>query len=138
MSKDWHSLYRDPRWQKKRLEVLERAEWHCENCGDSESELQVHHAYYTGSKKPWEYPINSLQALCVKCHKSAEELRQDAKKIGMFPMEVQESFALLIKAFELMENNGDRIINSQFVNDLADRLHSEAFEVVWRNHFKDS
>ena len=62
MAGDWHSLYRDPRWQKKRLEVLERAEWCCEWCGDSERELQVHHGYYEGNKKPWEYPNKSLFA----------------------------------------------------------------------------
>ena len=137
MAGDWHSLYRDPRWQKKRLEILERAEWFCEWCGDSKSQLQVHHAYYTGNKKPWDYPSKSLFALCVNCHKYAEELRQTAKKIGTFPAEVQEAFSLLIKAFELMENNGARIVKSELVHALADRLHNEAFEVIWQEHFKE-
>jgi hypothetical protein len=136
MSKDWHSLYRDPRWQKKRLEVLERAEWCCQACGDDEKELHVHHAYYTGNKKPWEYPDDSLSALCDACHKYAEELRQSIKRIGTFPIEVQEAFDQLIKAFDLMETDGDRIINSDAVHILADQLHGAAFDVVWRNHFR--
>jgi hypothetical protein len=136
MAKDWHSLYRDPRWQKKRLEVLERTEWCCQACGDGEKELHVHHAYYTGSKKPWEYPDESLSALCNDCHKYAEELRQSFKRIGMFPIEVQEAFEQLIKAFELMETNGCRIVNADDVHALAERLYDAAFEVVWRNYFK--
>ena len=73
----------------------------------------------------------------MKCHKYAEELRQTAKKIGTFPAEVQEAFSLLIKAFELMENNGERIVNSEFVYALADRLHSEAFEILCQESFKE-
>jgi hypothetical protein len=30
---------KDPRWQKKRLEVFERDGWCCQCCGDSESPL---------------------------------------------------------------------------------------------------
>jgi len=30
---------KDPRWQKKRLEIMERDEWTCQWCVDSESPL---------------------------------------------------------------------------------------------------
>jgi len=33
----------DPRWQKKRLEILERDGFECNSCGDSSTELHVHH-----------------------------------------------------------------------------------------------
>jgi len=45
----WQKL-QDPRWQRKRLEILNRAEFCCESCGDTESQLQVHHGYYEKGK----------------------------------------------------------------------------------------
>lgn len=63
---------RDPRWQKKRLEILERDNWRCVICSDSKSELQVHHLLYK-KRDPWDYPNHLYQTLCRSCH----ELRQE-------------------------------------------------------------
>lgn len=59
---------RDPRWQKKRLEILEAAAFTCEDCGNKENELQVHHCFYAKGREPWEYNRNSLICVCVDCH----------------------------------------------------------------------
>ena len=48
MAKSYKKLLKDPRWQKKRLKVLERAGWACEECGDTKTELHVHHTFYDG------------------------------------------------------------------------------------------
>lgn len=56
----------DPRWQKRRLLALERAEWQCEQCGASDSTLHVHHKTYNGD--PWDSPDSDLQVLCKGCH----------------------------------------------------------------------
>lgn len=37
---------KDPRWQKKRLEILNRDEFACRFCGDNKSTLNVHHISY--------------------------------------------------------------------------------------------
>src|SRR5690349_11077196 len=58
----------DPRWQRKRLQVLEARDWKCEDCGDSKSELHVHHKRYKRGKQPWEYPLDNFSALCWRCH----------------------------------------------------------------------
>lgn len=47
-----------PKWQKRRLEVLSKADWKCELCSDDETELHVHHLEYTG--EPWEAPDSFL------------------------------------------------------------------------------
>lgn len=60
---------RDPRWQKKRLEVLDRAGWACQMCGDSKSMLHVHHKQYLKGREPWDYDTDQLASLCAKCHK---------------------------------------------------------------------
>lgn len=72
MAKSYKKLLKDPRWQKKRLKVLERAGWACERCGDTRTELHVHHTFYDGSN-PWEYPESSLSCLCKPCHDREHE-----------------------------------------------------------------
>lgn len=57
---------RDPRWQKKRLKILERDEFKCCLCGDDKTELQVHHLKYNG--EPWEAKDEDLETLCKHCH----------------------------------------------------------------------
>lgn len=66
--KPYSESLRDPRWQKFRLAVLEAANWRCEHCNDSTSELHVHHSYYRAGHDPWMYPQNSMVALCDRCH----------------------------------------------------------------------
>jgi hypothetical protein len=59
---------RDPRWQKMRLQVMERNEFCCEMCGDSTSTLNVHHKAYFKDREPWDYLIEQLSCLCEGCH----------------------------------------------------------------------
>ena len=65
---EYSKKLRDPRWQKKRLQIFERDEWSCVRCGDTGAELQVHHKEYIESKNPWESPDNDLETLCKNCH----------------------------------------------------------------------
>ena len=44
-----------PKWQKKRLELLESNNYICEYCGSDENQLHVHHTIYIKGKKAWEY-----------------------------------------------------------------------------------
>lgn len=58
---------KDPRWQRKRLLVFDRAGWACENCGCKERTLHVHHLIYSKGQ-PWESPDKTLECLCQDCH----------------------------------------------------------------------
>lgn len=70
MAKTYAEKLLDPRWQKKRLEVLERDSWMCQYCYDSENTLHVHHLRYEDYyKNPWDYPLVYLITACEKCHK---------------------------------------------------------------------
>ena len=75
MSKYWE-LLRDPRWQKKRLEVMEKAGFACQHCDSKTKTLNVHHGYYAKGKMPWEYEIDSLECLCEECHESFQEVKR--------------------------------------------------------------
>uniref|UniRef100_A0A6H2A2N3 Putative HNH endonuclease n=1 Tax=viral metagenome TaxID=1070528 RepID=A0A6H2A2N3_9ZZZZ len=71
---------KDPKWQKKRLEIFQRDNWQCKNCGSKEKTLNVHHCwYYYGKKDPWEYDDKSLVTLCENCHKDEEKMRESAE-----------------------------------------------------------
>ena len=58
--------YKDPRWQRVRLEVMERDGWACVACLDKTSTLHVHHKDYHGEL--WDTPLDMLQTLCESCH----------------------------------------------------------------------
>ena len=72
---------KDPRWQKKRLEILERDEWKCKKCFDSESTLVVHHLKYEQGKEPWECDEKYLITLCQSCHDAEFEVRPEYEKM---------------------------------------------------------
>ena len=66
---------KDPRWQKRRLEVMQRDGFKCRQCGDSHSTLNVHHCVYRG-KDPWDTSTGLLLTLCEKCHRERQTLEQ--------------------------------------------------------------
>jgi 5-methylcytosine-specific restriction endonuclease McrA len=71
---------KDPRWQRKRLEVMQRDEFKCCECGSTSKTLHVHHRYYVSHRYPWEYPNFCYRTVCDECHyeirQSVEDLRQ--------------------------------------------------------------
>jgi hypothetical protein len=67
---------RDPRWQKKRLQILEKNNWACFSCGDTKSTLNVHHIMYEKNKEPWDVDDSNLTTLCEACHFSEHTLRK--------------------------------------------------------------
>jgi 5-methylcytosine-specific restriction endonuclease McrA len=63
----------DPRWQKKRLEILQRDDWRCQSCGEKEKTLHVHHTEYFHGCDPWDYPDILMITLCDHCHESEHD-----------------------------------------------------------------
>lgn len=66
-------LLKDPRWQKKRLEIMQRDNFTCQHCGCQDKELQIHHLIYHKDYKPWEYDSEELITLCNRCHEVETE-----------------------------------------------------------------
>jgi 5-methylcytosine-specific restriction endonuclease McrA len=76
---------KDPRWQKKRLQILERDLWKCQECGSGTKSLQVHHVVYR-RLDPWDYPDYLYQTLCEDCHEIRQQLTDkivDALRISI-------------------------------------------------------
>jgi len=66
MSGSYSQKLKDPRWQRKRLEALQAANWACKSCKSTYKTLHVHHTRYRG--EPWEVPLSWLEVLCEDCH----------------------------------------------------------------------
>ena len=75
MAKSYSEKLRDPRWQKKRLKVMERDGFLCTHCKIDGDTLNVHHSYYRSGRDPWDYPDESLITVCEKCHAKIEAMR---------------------------------------------------------------
>lgn len=83
-------LLRDPRWQRRRLEVMKHAEFRCEACGDDKTTLNVHHVVYVKGRKPWEYEQKDLQCLCEPCHAElTKDIRGAQRLMSMAPPHVR-------------------------------------------------
>lgn len=84
-AKTYSEKLKDPRWQKKRLLILEKYKFSCRECGDESKTLHVHHKFYKKNANPWDYEDFELDALCEDCHKTREELKFEVlRKIGFF------------------------------------------------------
>lgn len=65
---------KSPKWQKKRLEILQRDNFKCLCCNNDEKTLHIHHLEYNNCE-PWEYENASLITLCEDCHNNEEFLK---------------------------------------------------------------
>lgn len=81
-NKSYSEKLKDPRWQKKRLEILSRDNWACFWCGDTQTTLHVHHLIYEG-KNPWDACDDTLMTLCEDCH-AMEHLKLNELERGLF------------------------------------------------------
>ena len=78
---DYKKQIKSAKWQKKRLEILERDYFTCTNCHDDENQLHVHHTYYESDRMIWEYENESLLTLCNDCHESLHKTKADLKQL---------------------------------------------------------
>lgn len=75
---------KDPRWQKKRLEILKRDDFTCQWCGDKANTLHVHHLEYHKGRDPWNYDDDCLITLCVNCHECEADDYRGEKSLFCF------------------------------------------------------
>lgn len=106
MALSYSDKLKDPRWQKKRLEIMERDEWRCRSCRSDSKQLQVHHIVYSRID-PWEYSNEVLQTLCCDCH----EVRQSI---------VDSAISAIRIAL--------RDVPTERLKHYAEKLHQEAME----------
>jgi hypothetical protein len=88
---------RDPRWQKLRLERMDRSGFACDRCGDEHNELQIHHKWYLKGYEPWDYRLDQLETLCKSCHQLATSIHKEMKeRLSTLRVEQQQLFTQLL------------------------------------------
>jgi transcription elongation factor Elf1 len=107
---------KSPKWQKKRLEILQRDNFNCRNCGDTESSLHVHHIKYIANTDPWDYDEKYLLTLCESCHSESTWQKNDIKKIideeFVFVEYISELRLLLLKVQHMNPYQIDQLTKS--------------------------
>lgn len=105
--KTYSEKLRDPRWQKKRLEILERDKFGCCLCYDIETELHIHHKEY--SVEPWEISNDKLQTLCKHCHAVVESMKLKYEILAIQKVELKSGNWYLY-SFCTEKATGDRYV----------------------------
>lgn len=80
---DYGRLLKNPKWQRKRLEILNRDDFTCKLCGDKETELHIHHIEYSFGANPWEYENDKLITYCKHCHAIVEDLKGSPEEMAV-------------------------------------------------------
>ena len=145
---NYAELLRDPRWQRKRLEVLDRAQFRCEECMDDKATLHVHHKIYRKGAKPWEYENYEFLALCESCHAEYSELQNRLKEAvrifdrAMFARLVgyAETVAAILQIHASAMNQPLRVADWYEASGVVDALHPlhsvEVIDAVFRSDDK--
>ena len=120
---------KDPRWQKRRLEILERDNWECQICHDKTSTLHVHHKAYLKNLEPWVYPDSHLITLCESCHYNEQEAIPEIMEsiVHIFKVLFMSDQLLLIEQALEHLRNLKKEDNELLAHTLAHLFDSESF-----------
>lgn len=103
---DYIETLRDPRWQKKRLQILKRDKFRCKLCGDDKTHLQVHYKEYKNNLMPWEYCNSDLITLCEHCHNAVTIAKEDGGLNGLKAIKLKtETEGTYIKTYSRKGKN---------------------------------
>lgn len=145
---EYHRKLKDPRWQKKRLAILERDEWRCRMCGDDENTLHVHHRYYSNGE-PWEIDDKALVTLCADCHEVETDSLKDVygrlrvvlSECGGFAHDVEKLIEALVPTAQsdkpFIEPEWD-VLGDVVKKLLNDRLDGgKQWDAAWDEFFEE-
>ena len=108
---------RNPKWQRKRLQIFSLAGFRCEDCGREDMELHVHHCDYVPNVEPWQYDRELLMCLCYACHEKRQKIensiRVDVGKIARM-MKPDELETVMWDVCEVMANRWRKINAESF------------------------
>jgi len=80
---------KNPKWQKKRLEIMKRDKFKCKLCGDDETTLNVHHLEYSGN--PWDIDNSKLITLCEHCHNEVEYFKKEFSNFNIHDLNIYKT-----------------------------------------------
>lgn len=125
----------DPRWQKKRLEILQRDNWTCQRCGETKETLHVHHVHYQGCE-PWDTEDKYLRTMCSSCHDYETErmkvvmleLKSSLTKLALDSSDISEiasgfsDYADNLAAFKIERDGAFPVALADMIRDYDDSI----------------
>lgn len=120
---------KNPKWQKRRLQILERDNWECRLCGDNKNTLHVHHLKYSG--EPWDAPGEYLITYCDICHSLVEHIK--SVRPNSIPV---KTFVFFTKGEEyatiscIVKEDANSISHSFFIYQLNTITKDDAFLIA--------
>lgn len=145
-NKTYYEKLKDPRWQKKRLEVLNDADFTCLYCYSSDDTLNIHHVYYEKGLDPWDYDNSALWVLCESCHKEVAKLQKEMmiqlsfSHPHFFPFDFFERFYNLfdprLNKSEILECLIELVVNSPLYNQSETKIFTSDITKVFDKHRK--
>lgn len=133
---------KDPRWQKKRLEIFERDGFCCVYCFDDSSMLSVHHLYYD-KKNPWESDNDILVTLCESCHNMESDFSINRSFVKISSTEklfhaIQKHLRISSESVEyladvLLELNVDYPENGEDIPEILMKIGKKYKEYIQKN-----
>lgn len=124
--KTYYQKLQSPKWQKKRLEILNRDNFTCVKCGDTETQLHVHHKKYT--KEPYDAPNKDLETLCKHCHKLHHLIKDDGMTVTHVFKTVSDDGYYIAFIFRIEESDCTvllTIINDNIENKIFFKYNSD-------------
>jgi len=93
---------KNPKWQKKRLEILNLHGFKCEKCGCEDKELHVHHRFYLKGREVWQYDNDVFQVLCCDCHEKEHSKEKEVNEV------IPEKYKNLIDRIEHLNSRNSK------------------------------
>lgn len=123
---NYSAKLKDPRWQRKRLEILQRDDFRCKYCHSSEKQLHVHHNYYVYGIEIWDYPDDCYDTLCYDCHYNISEMGKEIKDV--IKKARYRRFAEIRNILIMLEHMDEKdLIEAR--DYIADYLRAKGFEI---------
>jgi len=126
--KSYLEKLKDPRWQKKRLEIFERDGWKCRWCKSEDKTLTVHHLKYKQGADPWDYDNKDLLTLCEPCHGEEYEWRARAEQDLLDNLRLPGVFAVEMQALALSIDLSLRLVPGKPCDDLIGALIDAVYD----------
>jgi hypothetical protein len=124
--KTYSEKLKDPRWQRKRLEILNRDNWTCVASGHTDETLVVHHMRYHGSN-PWDTPNEELETVCEQIHDIIGEFAHMMRKLvpnkAFSAKDLLAAIELAVEQVANKEHGGDQIEALRSAADWKFKFH---------------
>jgi len=93
----YQNQLRDPRWQRKRLDILTRDNWTCQYCGSTTNSLNVHHIKYAEFGAPWDAEDDWMITFCEHCHQVEENLGKQNPTLKLWSVKCLEPVMFMLE-----------------------------------------